>query len=76
MPRILSSTPTAGAKLLFKLLTPHYLCPPTSNGYLVESEESIGNDIKPLPLYVPRLYSPQGDNAMYLCASEFLNQGR
>ena len=76
MPRVVGSTPTADVKVLGKLLTPYRLCPPSSNGYLVEREKSFVNDLKPLPLYVACLHSPQGDEAVYVCTCEFRNQGR
>jgi len=74
--RVVSSTPTAGAKIIGKLLTPHYLCPPSSNGDLVEREKNVVNGTKPLPLYAAWLQSPQGDGAVYQYTCEFYNQGR
>ena len=72
----MGSTPTAGVKVLGKLLTPHCLGPPSRNGYLVERKKNVVNGIKPLPLYAAWLHSPQGDEAVYICTSEFHNQGR
>ena len=63
-------------KALGKLWNPQCLRLPSRNGYLVEREKIIVNGMKPLPLYAAWLYPPPGDEAVYICTSEFQNQGR
>ena len=76
VPRVMGSTPTADVKVLGRLLTPHCLCPPSSNGYMVEREKNVVGGIKLLPLYAAWLHSPRGDEEVYLCTCQFHNQGR
>ena len=66
VPWVVGSTPTAGQKVLGKLLTPHYPCPPCSSGYLVEHDKNVVNGVKLLPLYAAWLHSPEGDKAVFL----------
>ena len=45
VPWVLGWTPSAGVKSLSKLLITHCVCPPSSNGYLLQREKNVVNGI-------------------------------